>query len=321
MFPNLYYACKELFGIDVPLLSVINTAGLFVALAFIPAAWLWKKQMLFREQQKVLLPRTILIKQGSGEPVSIEEYPHQTIAEVILIAAISGVIGSRLSGILENPQQLIHAPLQTLLSPTGFSFYGGLVLASFIIWFYYQRRGIKPLIVADCMSPAFMIAYAVGRLGCQFSGDGDWGITNMRAKPFAWLPDWLWAYQYPHNVIKQGVYMKDCTWNDFCYQLAAPVYPTPVYEIIISLIFCIVLMMLRNRIKYAGQLWAIYLIMNGVERFFIEKIRVNIAYNLLGVQATQAEIFAILFIITGLFIFFLIPTYSKKYTYPVISKT
>lgn len=320
MFPNLYYLCKELFGIDLPFLSIINTAGLFIALAFVPAAFLWKRQMLFREKQKVLLPRIIISKneQHLEQPLTVTEWPHQSIMEVILIAALTGLIGSKISGILETPSQFIQAPLQTLLSASGFSFYGGLVLASFVIWFYYKRRGINPLIVADCMSPAFMIAYAVGRLGCHLSGDGDWGITNLNAKPLNWLPDWLWAYQYPHNVVKQNVYMPGCDWGDFCYQLSAPVYPTPLYEIILSLCICILLLLLFRRIKYAGQLWAVYLVLNGIERFSIEQIRVNITYHIGSIKATQGEIFSILFVVTGLMLLWLIPRYSKRYVYPLV---
>ena len=315
MFPNLYYACKELFGIEIPLLKIINTAGLFVALAFIPAAWLWKKEMKRRELTGALKPGKISVAVSKNQTQSITEWPHETVTEVILIAAVTGVIGCKISGILESPHAFLQSPLQTLFSSTGFSFYGGLVLASIIIWFYYQRRKINPLVVADCMSPAFMVAYAVGRMGCQLSGDGDWGITNLHPKPCNWLPDWLWAYDYPHNVIKQGVYISGCNWDDFCNRLGAPVYPTPVYEIIISLLLFLLLWLLRKRIKYAGQLWAIYLFLNGIERFFIEKIRVNISYSFAGIQATQAEIFAVIFMITGLVLFFRLPSLKNKQAY------
>lgn len=78
MFPNLYYAFKELFGLELSFRSVINTAGLFAAF-FHSGRMVMEKEMLFREKQKVLLLRTILIKQRSGEIISVEEYPHQPL--------------------------------------------------------------------------------------------------------------------------------------------------------------------------------------------------------------------------------------------------
>ena len=69
-----------------------------------------------------------------------------------------------------------------------------------------------------------------------------------------------------------------------------------------------VLWLIRKKIKLAGMLFAIYLIMNGIERFFIEKIRVNTEYNILG-GITQAEIISFCLIITGLILSYLL---SKK---------
>ena len=76
-----------------------------------------------------------------------------------------------------------------------------------------------------------MMGYGVGRMGCQFSGDGDWGIVNEAPKP-SWFifPDWAWAYEYPHNVLNEGVRMVNCVGNH-CMKLSPPVYPTPIYEI------------------------------------------------------------------------------------------
>jgi len=50
--------------------------------------------------------------------------------------------------------------------------------------------------------------------------------------------------------------------------------------------------------------------LNGVERFFIEKIRVNHKYDILGIQLTQAEIISALLVVAGIFIIYY---YRKKY--------
>ena len=321
MYPNLYYFFKEVFDISIPFLQSINTAGFFVALCFFPAAWLWKKCMIEKEKRGILLPGKVTVKKRAEEPLTYYEYPHETAEAVIIIAAITGVIGSKISGVLEEPALLFKDPINALLSPVGFSFYGGLILASFVIWFYYKRRGIKPLIIADCMTPSFMIGYAIGRLGCHFSGDGDWGITNLNPKPVSWLPDWLWASDYPHNTLQQGVYIPNCTWDNYCYKLGAPVYPTALYEAIIGIALGIFLYSIRNKFKYAGQLWAVYLILNGIERFLIEQIRVNTHYNIAGIQITQGELFAILFVITGIILYYCIPRYKKRIAYAELAGT
>jgi prolipoprotein diacylglyceryltransferase len=90
------------------------------------------------------------------------------------------------------------------------------------------------------MAPTMMFAYAFGRIGCQISGDGDWGIPNTHPKPFSWMPDWLWAYSYPHNVIGEGKPIAGCD-GPYCNELFPAVYPTPLYEIIACFILFAVL--------------------------------------------------------------------------------
>ena len=76
-----------------------------------------------------------------------------------------------------------------------------------------------------------MLAYGVGRLGCHFSGDGDWGDPNRFEKPLSILPDWLWAYRYPNNVINEGtLYTLYTLYIPFLYYTpyianARPIYP------------------------------------------------------------------------------------------------
>jgi len=130
----------------------------------------------------------------------------------------------------------------------------------------------------------------------------------MHPKPFSFLPDWLWAYQYPHNVVNEGIPIPGCT-GPYCNQLPMPVYPTALYEILMCLVLFFVLWAIRKKIKIPGQLAGIYLIFNGTERFFIEKIRVNTKYEFLPFHPTQAEIISFLLIIGGI----LMVTQSKNW--------
>jgi prolipoprotein diacylglyceryltransferase len=82
----------------------------------------------------------------------------------------------------------------------------------------------------------------------------------------------------------------------YCTHLVPGVYPTPLYESIACLLLFAVLWRLRTRLTTPGVLFCIYLIMNGIERFFIEKIRVNEPF--LG-TFTQAEVISTLLFLTG----------------------
>jgi len=140
----------------------------------------------------------------------------------------------------------------------------------------------------------------VGRIGCQMSGDGDWGIVNTAPKPgwLSWAPDWMWAFRFPHNVNDEGVPMADCV-GKFCHQLQYPVYPTSFYECVICLLLFILLWRLRHLFKAPGVLFGIYMILAGIERFFIELIRVNTKYHVAGISFTQAELISLIMLLGG----------------------
>ncbi len=135
------------------------------------------------------------------------------------------------------------------------------------------------------------------------SGDGDWGIPNLAPKPhwLSWVPDWMWTFKFPHNVSMedQGNIIPDCV-GKFCNELKLPVYPTSFYESVICILLFLFLWSIRDRIKIPGIMFGIYLILNGVERFFIELIRVNTKYHVAGINFTQAELISICCVIFGI---------------------
>ena len=243
-------------------------------------------------------------KKALPKPKILEKkvWPHERIGDFVMIAAIGGVIGAKLFAIFETPENLKHF-WEQLFSGAGMAIYGGLIVAFAACFWYWKRQGVNPIFIMDAVAPALMLGYGTGRMGCQFSGDGDWGIDNLNPVPDWWfLPDSFWAYDYPQNVLNRGNPIADCAYK-YCSVLENPVYPTPVYEIFLSIIFFIILWSLRKRIVIPGLLFSIYLIMNGVERFFIEKIRVNDKlFEIEGVfSATQAEIISVSLFLLGIY--------------------
>ncbi|HMP14925.1 MAG TPA: prolipoprotein diacylglyceryl transferase, partial [Saprospiraceae bacterium] len=164
---------------------------------------------------------------------------------------------------------------------------------------YLRQKKIPPVLVMDAVAPALIVGYGVGRLGCHFSGDGDWGIAAATQPTWWFLPDWLWAYDYPRNVINAGVEMSGCA-GLFCHHLEPPVYPTPIYETLLALAIGALLWAWRRRMQtLPGMLFCWYLLLNGLERFWIEKIRINIRYETFGIQYTQAELVATVLMLLG----------------------
>jgi prolipoprotein diacylglyceryltransferase len=262
------------------ILGGLALAGLFVYWAYI-------------EKHKQKLPKPTL--------ANVTVHPYELMGTLIVWAAIWGFLGAKIFDNLEYWDRFMQDPIAGLLSFSGLTFYGGLICGGAAVVYIAVKNGIKWYHMLDIGAPGMMLAYAVGRVGCHMSGDGDWGIENITAKPgwLSWAPDWVWAFKYPHNVVHEGIAIPGCV-GKFCNELPVAVYPTPFYEAIICFILFGLLWSLRDRIKAPGLMWSIYMILNGLERFAIELIRVNSKYHVAGVRFTQAEMISTILVIAGL---------------------
>ncbi len=234
------------------------------------------------------------------EPYATDVYPSSRIGPITMMAAVGGILGAKAFAILEYMDRFIEDPLGVLLSGDGLAIYGGLIGGAIAVFFYLRKHNIKPIPVLDAVAPALIVAYGVGRIGCQLSGDGDWGIVAGEQPGWWFLPDWVWSFRFPHNVLGRGELIPGCD-LEYCTQLAAGVHPTSVYETLMAFTIGAILWALRKRLtKWPGILFCLYLILNGVERFFIEFVRVNDRYDVLGAPLSQAQLIAICFMLTGL---------------------
>jgi phosphatidylglycerol---prolipoprotein diacylglyceryl transferase len=246
----------------------------------------------FYENKKQLLPEP--------KKQEITVHPAELMGSMLFWAAVCGFAGAKVFNALENWGDFMKDPVGMLIGFSGLTFYGGLICGGAAVLYIARKNGIKPLDMLDIGGPGMMLAYGVGRIGCQMSGDGDWGINNLAAKPhwLSWAPDWMWAFNFPHNVNDEGVSIPLCT-GKFCHVLPVTVFPTSFYESVICILLFFFLWSIRDRIKVAGVMFGIYMILNGVERFFIELIRVNTKYHVAGISFTQAEMISLLMIIGG----------------------
>ena len=233
-------------------------------------------------------------------------HPHELIGNIVLIAAIAGLIGAKIFHNLENLDELTADPIGALTSFSGLTFYGGLICGSAAVLYYTKKYSLGVIHMLDCAAPSLMLSYGIGRIGCQVAGDGDWGIPNDAPQPewMSFLPDWTWAYNYPNNVL--GIDLRTTFINDGYQSITGNAWPTPLYEVIMCIGLFWFLWAIRKKFTIPGLMFSVYLILNGTERFFIEKIRVNEVYTIFESEITQAEIISsILFLagVAGIFIF------------------
>ncbi len=179
--------------------------------------------------------------------------------EMVMAGLVGGVLGAKLWWLVENWRSLEGDVLGNLFSGTGLVWYGGLAGGTLAVLSWSRWRGLPALFTADVVAPALALGYAVGRIGCQLAGDGDYGVPS----------DLPWAMAYPNGTVPT----------------TDQVHPTPVYEFLAMSAVAWILWRRRDALP-AGGLFALYLVLAGTERLLIEFIRRN-EDVLLGLSLAQ----------------------------------
>jgi len=266
-FPYLGDVFRVVLGVNVPL--PIPMFGLFVALAVVLAAHTFS----LNARRAEALDR---LPAGS----------HRLVSELAVITMLAGIVGARVFHILDHLPEYAGDPASLVFSRSGYSIYGGLFFGVLAGMWLLRRHGIPVMPMLDSVAPALLLGYAVGRIGCQVSGDGDWGIAaNLALKP-DWLPMWLWAQTYQGNIAGEAIPFPG-------------VYPTPIYESVAALLMFAMLQAYAKQMRPLGSIFALYLLGAGFERLLIEKIRVNPRLHFLGFAFTQAELISVCLILAG----------------------
>ncbi|HSR94080.1 MAG TPA: prolipoprotein diacylglyceryl transferase family protein [Solirubrobacterales bacterium] len=220
----------------------LQTFGLMFAFAFLAAGALIAKRL-----------------KEIGKPVD-------WAYEVAFAALLGGIVGSRIYFLVQNYDSVKSDLLGNLFSGSGLVWYGGAIGGALAVLAWAWYRDFLGLALLDLVAPALALGYAIGRCGCQLSGDGDYGM--------AW--DGPWAMSYPNGTVPTD----------------RTVHPTPIYETLAMGLGAWILWQLRDRFR-TGVLFAIYLVYAGAERFLVEFIRRNTDVAL-GLTSAQLESLAMM---------------------------
>jgi phosphatidylglycerol:prolipoprotein diacylglycerol transferase len=198
-----------------------------------------------------LVVRSDSVRRGLGVEVAYD---------LTLAAYIGGWVGARLFLIPSGWEYFTNDPIAFLLSGSGWVWYGGLIGGAIGALFVARRHAVPLLVLGDIAAPALAVGLAIGRLGCELSGDGDYGVPTN-------LP---WGMSYPNGVVPT----------------TERVHPAPAYEMFACLGMFAYLWSVRRRAERAGTLFGRYLVMAGIARFFVEFVRRNPAW-LVGLTTAQ----------------------------------
>jgi phosphatidylglycerol:prolipoprotein diacylglycerol transferase len=180
--------------------------------------------------------------------------------DMVLWAYVGGWIGARLFVIPAGWTYFVEDPVSFLLSSSGWVWYGGVVGGAVAVLWWARGAGIPALVVSDIAAPGLAIGLAIGRIGCQLAGDGDYGVPT----------DLPWAMSYPDGVVPT----------------TDRVHPTPIYEMILYTLIFVVLWRQRRRGLPPGHLLGQYLIYSGAARLAVECVRRNPSW-LFGLTTAQ----------------------------------
>jgi phosphatidylglycerol---prolipoprotein diacylglyceryl transferase len=170
--------------------------------------------------------------------------------EITFAALVGGVVGARAYYLIQHWDTAKHDLLGSIFSGSGLVWYGGAIGGAIGVIGWLRWRNVLNLRMLDMCATALALGYAIGRIGCQVSGDGDYGIRSS-------LP---WAMGYPHGTLPTPPGVK--------------VQPTPIYETVAMCLVAWFLWQIRDRVR-PGVVFALYLLLSGFERFLVEFVRRN----------------------------------------------
>lgn len=266
MFPVIYdFGTFNFFGRDIHL--AIYSYGFMLVVAFYTCFYLLQKQF-----------------KRIGKDVKLA-------SDIVFVAAVGGIVGSKIYYLIENFSRVLEDPIGMIFSGSGLVFLGGLMGGTLGVTWVIQKQNLNWLKMSDIVAPLLILGYGIGRIGCFLVGD-DYGIPTHSFLGITFengLPPTTYqSFQFNYPWISLEGFEPGLL----------SVYPTQLMETGIALIIFGYLWSRRTKIRYDGQLFFTYLMLAGLERFFIEFIRTNVKY-IAGL--TGSQVISIFMILIGVY--------------------
>ena len=163
-------------------------------------------------------------------------------------AIISAVIVSRLIHVVDRLDLYADNPM-AILGIQGMTIYGAILGAALGAWVYCRVRRVPFGPLADVAAPGVILAQAIGRVGCIINGCCHGEATSL---------PWAFVYMHPNTMAPLGV----------------AVHPTQLYELLWDVaVFALLFWVFRGRLKPAGSLLGVYIVLYSIGAFCIRYLR------------------------------------------------
>lgn len=199
-----------------------------------------------------------------------------------------GLLGGRIVYIFTRMEYFSQHPIEIFyIWEGGLVFYGGFLGGLFAFWYFSRRYKVPMLQTIDMAVPSLAIAHFFGRLGCFFAG-------CCFGRPAPGVP-WAVTFSHPLSLAPPGI----------------PLHPTQIYDALNALVIFAILMFLRNRKKFTGQLLCIYMMLYAIGRTVVEIYRGDSIRGFVVDSVLSTSQFISIFIFcAGIYLWIV---WSKKY--------
>jgi len=264
MFPRIYTLPSTVFGKSVPPFT-LHTYGVLMAIAFLVGLYVASRQA----------------RKAGLDPARI--------TDMAIYVLIAGLIGAKLLLVVVDWQTYWASPKEIFsILLSGGVFYGGLICALPVAWFYARHNALDGWQTADVLSPGVAIGQAIGRLGCFAAG-------CCFGRPA--LVPWAVTFKDSYSFRTVGT------------PLDTPLHPSQLYEAGVTFLIFLVLLWVSGRKKFHGQVLATYVFLYSVARFILERFRGDVVRgSVFGGALSTSQFIAILMVLATLI---LLPTLWK----------
>jgi phosphatidylglycerol:prolipoprotein diacylglycerol transferase len=255
MYPRLYtLPAFDLFGTSWGPFT-LHTYGVLLAVAFIAGLW-------------------IAARHARQAQLDAEK-----ITDLAVYVLIAGLIGAKLALLLvewgyysKNWRELFS------LLQSGGVFYGGLIAALPVAWWYSRKHALPGWKAADALAPAVVLGQSIGRLGCFAAGCCFGKPTNV-----------AWAVTFRDLYAARAVGTP----------IDTPLHPTQLYEAGATFLIFLSLLAIAKRKRFDGQVTLSYVLFYSVARFVIEFFRGDVARGTVFGGALSTSQFVAIVLVLG----------------------